>query len=193
MPAGMDRNLWDEFYGLHGRREAWRGYRAMLLNSPEEARLAARPLTQFVARNFVDAQALAVRRIADPGLDPRVVSFGRILSEVGERPDVLGDEFAAEARADLAALGSAAEDVTTFASKYVAHLDHDQATVPPVNLEDVDAVVDSIGKLWERWHVRVTGSLALSRPAGVPRWWEVLTLQPTRDPWARVEPTSGVL
>ncbi len=156
----------------------------MLNESPEKARYSARWLTQVVLRNHIEVQALAIRRLADPGTDSRVVSLGRILREIGERSNVLGDQLAREAREDLAALGESAEAVKTFADKYVAHLDHDHGTaVPEVTMKDMDETIDFIGKLWERWYVRVTGTVAPNEPPLAAEWWNVLRLQRILQPW----------
>jgi hypothetical protein len=188
MPQDWKRNLWDEFYALYHRRETWRGYVTMLNASPEKARSTARWLTQVVSRNHVEAQVMAIRRIADPGMnDRRIVSLGRILREIGERPAVLGTEYAIEATTDLTELGEAVRTVTTFATKFVAHLDHDRGTsVPEPNSIEVDKAVDLIGRLWERWYVRVTGKAAAAKAplAGGP-WWDVLRFERLLQPWER--------
>jgi hypothetical protein len=190
MPEGWHRNLWDEFYALQHRRDTWRGYREMLLASPEDAQHTARWLTQVVTRNHVETQAMAIRRIADPGRDPRVVSLGRILREIAMYGRVLGDEFAREADDDLVALTSAATSAKLFADKLVAHLDHDHASaVPPLALGDLDSAIDYIGRLWQRWYTRVTGK-GVSTELPPPGWPSFLRLQRVPGPSEGAQPNA---
>ncbi len=187
MPENWNRNLWYEFYGLLHRREIFDGYRQMLEASSQEAQSAARWLTQVFVRNYVETQAMAIRRLANSGKDTRVISLGRILREISEQPEVLGSQIADEAKRDFEAIQASADNVTTFANKVVAHLDRDHATaVPALTIGDIHDVVNFIGQLWERWYVRVTGNSASAEPpAAGGTWWEVLKLERIEQPWER--------
>jgi hypothetical protein len=60
---------------------------------PDDVPRTARWLTQVVTRNHVEALAMAIRRIPDPGKDPRAMSLGRLLREMAMYRRVLGDEL----------------------------------------------------------------------------------------------------
>lgn len=138
-------------------------------------------------RDHIEVQALAIRRFADPGRHSRVVSFGRILSEVAERADILGEDAARDAKADLAELTKAVDLVTTFANKEVAHLDRDYATALPdfKPLAEIDAAIEFIGRLWGQWYMRITGVTAPNDAPLAADWWRVLRLDRIEQPWER--------
>jgi hypothetical protein len=109
IPAGWDRNLWDEFYALLHRRAMWRGYRQMLQGSSEGAQETARFLTQWVLRNHIETQTVAIRRIANRIRDRRPVSFVRILDEIAAQPQILNIDARRERRPRLTRMPSMAE------------------------------------------------------------------------------------
>jgi hypothetical protein len=185
MPEGWHRNVWDEFYAVQHRRDTWRGYREMLLASPEDAQATARWLTQRCHPE--------TRRSAGYGHPPhrrsrqrsRVISLGRILREVPMYGRVLGDEVAREAGDDLVALTSAATSAKLFADKLVAHLDRDHASaVAPLALGDLDSAIDFIARLWQRWYTRVTGK-GVSTELTPQGWPGFLRLQRVPGPRER--------
>jgi hypothetical protein len=181
IPEGWDRNLWDEFYALLHRRAMWRGYRVMIESSSKEALESARFLSQWVLRNHIETQALAVRRIANRTNDPRSVSLVRILDEIAAEPQIIGVD-GNEAKPDADALHSGAEKVSVFANKVVAHLDREHAAASrDVSLARMDEVVDQIGSMWEKWYVRVTGAYAPAIEPGMMGWETILRLK-RRDP-----------
>jgi hypothetical protein len=181
MSEDWDRNLWDEFYGLFFRRAMWRNFREMFESSPEDVRAAAALARQWVLRNHIETQAMAIRRIANRTSDLRPISLVRLLDEIGEHPNVIGANATA-AREDADRIDTAAEKVSTFANKVVAHLDADHAAASrDVSLEAMDQVVDVIGHVWERWYRAVTGAVAPAmEPAGVD--WSYVVRLHLRDP-----------
>jgi AbiU2 len=182
IPEGWRKNLWDEFYAMLHRRETWRGYREMLLASPEDVQYTARWLTQIVVRNHLEVQALAIRRFADAGPDGRVVSFGKILAEIAAAPSIFSHEAADEARADLEELHSISEAIKAFADKEVAHLDrdHDDA-IADLKIGDFDEALQPIGELWVKWYLPITGTVAPNEPPLASPWWKVLRLTKTDE------------
>jgi hypothetical protein len=182
IPEGWDRNLWDEFYALFHRRAMWRDYRDVEDASPDEAREAARFLTRWVLRNHIETQAMAIRRIANRTADSRPISLVKLLDEIAATPQILGID-PSEARGDADALHESAKRVSAFANKVVAHFDRDYAAASrDTSLKDMDDVVDLVGRMWEKWYVKVTdkGASAME-PVGMPAWSNVLRLR-RRDP-----------
>jgi AbiU2 len=156
-PEGWDSNLWDEFYGLLHRRDMWNGYRDALEASPKDAREPARYLTQWVLRNHIETQALAIRRIADRSTHHDTIALGRLLDEIAGAAHILGVQ-ATDATADAKELEEIATRVRTFANKVVAHLDADHAAASRgVNFADLDASIVVAARVWERWFLAVTG------------------------------------
>jgi len=156
-PEGRDRNLWDEFYGLLHRRDMWSGYRDALEASPKDARESARYLTQWVLRNHIETQALAIRRIADRSTHHNTIALGRLLDEIANAADILGVQ-ATDATSDANELEEVAAHVRTFANKVIAHLDADHAAASRrVNFADLDAAIDVAARVWEKWFLAVTG------------------------------------
>jgi hypothetical protein len=175
-PEGWDRNLWDEFYGLQQRRQRWNGYRAVLEASPEDAQRPAAYLTQWVLRNHIETQAIAIRRIADRSTRWDTIALGRLLDEIADAPHVLGVQ-GADATADANLLEETAADVTTFADKVVAHLDTDHAAASRgVDLDDLNNAVDATLPIWDRWFHAITGEGALAELPDDIGWWNVLRL-----------------
>ena len=175
-PEGWDRNLWDEFYGLQQRRHRWNGYRAVLEASPEDAQRPARYLTQWVLRNHIETQAIAIRRIADRSKRRDTIALGRLLDEIADAPHVLGVQ-GADATRDADLLEETAANVTTFANKVVAHLDADHAAASRgVNLDDLDNAVNATLPIWEKWFSAITREgVAAELPDDIG-WWNVLRL-----------------
>jgi AbiU2 len=156
-PEGWDKNLWDEFFGLLRRRDMWSGYRDALDASPKDARESARYLTQWVLRNHIETQALAIRRIADRSTHHDTIALGRLLDEIADAAHILGVQ-ATDATSDANELEEVAAHVRTFANKVVAHLDADHAAASRgVNFSDLDAAIDVAARVWERWFLAVTG------------------------------------
>jgi HEPN superfamily AbiU2-like protein len=178
------RNLWDEFYALGLRRDVWRGYRDIVAASTEEARSAARWLTGVVTRNHVEAQVMALRRLADEGHHPDIVSFARLLTEVADHPEILGADIAAEARRDLEEMRARVDPVKRFADKQVAHFDQNHGTaVPATTFAELDDVIDFIGELWVRWYVRVTGISTTAKATPQFDWSDRLRLEVIDPSW----------
>jgi hypothetical protein len=180
-PEGWDRNLWDEFYGLQQRRQMWNGYRALLDASPEEAQEPARYLTQWVLRNHVETQAIAIRRLADRSKRWDTIALGRLLDEIADAPQVLGardvDVRGADATADANLLEETATNVTIFANKVVAHLDADHAAASRgVRIGDLDEAVDVTIPIWKRWFQAITGEGVWAALPDDIGWWNVLRL-----------------
>jgi hypothetical protein len=175
-PEGWDRNLWDEFYGLQQRRQRWNGYRAVLEASPEDAQRPARYLTQWVLRNHIETQAIAIRRIADRSTRRDTIALGRLLDEIADAPHVLGVQ-GRDATADADLLAETAANVTTFANKVVAHLDADHAAASRgLKLDDLDEAVDATLPIWEKWFQAITREgVAAELPDDIG-WWNVLRL-----------------
>jgi hypothetical protein len=119
-------------------------------------------------RNHIETQAMAIRRIANRTSDLRPISLVRLLDETAEHPNVIGANANA-AREDADKIHMAAEKVTTFANKVVAHLDTDHAAASrDVSLAAMDLAVDAIGEVWERWYRAVTGVVAFAmEPIGL--------------------------
>ena len=157
--AEGDWNLWDEFYALLHRREMWKGYVEAREASPEEARHSARWLSQWIARNHIETQAVAIRRISDRSKRHKdTIALGRLLDEISEHSEVLGDELSSRAKEDADQLANVARKVSTFATKVVAHLDSDHAAASKdVDLADFDNAIDFTTELWERWYIAITG------------------------------------
>jgi AbiU2 len=175
-PEGWDRNLWDEFYGLQQRRHRWNGYRAVLETSPEDAQKPAAYLTQWVLRNHIETQAIAIRRIADRSTRSDTIALGRLLDEIAGAPQVLGVQ-GTDATADADLLEETAANVTTFANKVVAHLDADHAAASrSVNIGDLDGAVDVTLPIWQRWFQAITGEGVGAELPDDIGWWNVLRL-----------------
>jgi hypothetical protein len=135
----------------------WNGFHEMYEASSEEARGSADFLSQWVLRNHVETQAVAIRRIADRSSNPKTIALGRLLDEIATHPHILGVS-AAEATADADRLESAARKARRFANKVVAHLDHEHAAASrDVSLSDLNNAVDLAAELWRRWYLAVTG------------------------------------
>jgi hypothetical protein len=176
-PEGWDRNLWDEFYGLQQRRQMWNGYRALLDASPEDAQKPAANLTRWVARNHIETQAIAIRRIADRSKRwDKMISLGRLLDEIADAPYVLQVQ-GADATTDADLLEETAANVTKFADKVVAHLDTDHAAASrDIDLADLDRAVDVTLPIWKKWFHAITGEEVWAElPEDLP-WWNVLRL-----------------
>jgi hypothetical protein len=175
-PRGWDRNLWDEFYGLQQRRQRWNGYRAVLAASPEDAQRPARYLTQWVLRNHIETQAIAIRRIADRSTRRDTIALGRLLDEIADAPHVLG-VHGRDATEDANLLEETATSVTIFANKVVAHLDADHAAASRgVKIGDLDEAVDITIPIWERWFQAITGEGVWAALPDDIGWWNVLRL-----------------
>jgi len=165
-PADWDTNLWDEFFGLLHRRDMWNGYKSALEASPDEAQQSARYLTQWVLRNHIETQAVAIRRIADRSIHRNTIALGRLLDEIARTPHIVGVQ-GADATNDALALETVAANVRTFATKVVAHLDTDHAAASrDVNLADLNGAVDFTAELWEKWYLPITGQGSRRRPPG---------------------------
>lgn len=179
------RNLWEEFYALDLRRAVWRGYIEVVDASTDEARSTARWLTQVVTRNHVEAQVMALRRLADEGRHPDIVSFARLLTEVANHPEALGEDVAAEASRDLEKMRARVDPVKKFADKHVAHFDQNHGdVVPPTTFDDLDEMVHFIGELWVRWYRRVTGISTTAKATPQFDWSDRLRLE-------LIEPSSA--
>jgi hypothetical protein len=161
-PKGWDKNLWGEFYGLQHRRDMGNGYKNALEGSPQEARDTARYLTQWILRNHIETQALAIRRIADRSTRSDSVALGRMLDDIAAHPHIL-DVDPDLATEDADRMQVAAAKVVTFANKVVAHFDEDhEAASRGINMEDLDAAVDLIADIWVRWFGIVSGKGTVS-------------------------------
>ncbi len=183
MPEGWNKNLWGEFYALMHRRRMYREYLAVLEASPSRAAQSARFLTQWIARNHVETQAIAIRRIAHRTADPRTVSLVKLLDEIASNPSVLGPPVSSEAKTDADLLDGAADQVSIFANKTVAHLDRDHAaSAEGLDLEELDDVVDTVGQVWERWYVTITDSFAPAVEPDLPGDWAAVIRLRRRDP-----------
>ena len=81
----------------------------------------------------------------------------------------------AHATADADLLEQTAANVTTFATKVVAHLDADHAAASRgVKLDDLDKAVDVSPPIWEKWFQAITGEgVAAELPDDIG-WWNVL-------------------
>ena len=182
-PESWDKNLWEEFYGLQYRRQMWKGYRAVVDASPEDAQKPAAYLTRWVARNHIETQAIAIRRIADRSKRwDKMISLGRLLDEIAGAPQVLGMQ-GADATADADLLEETAAKVTKFADKVVAHLDADHAAASgDVNLDELDRAVDATIPIWEKWYLVITGNGVVAQLQDDIGWWNVL-----RFHWRHVE------
>jgi hypothetical protein len=97
MPEGWNKNLWGKFYALMHRRRMYREYLAVLAASPNRAAQSAAFLTQWIARDHVETQAIAIRRIAHRTADQRTVSLVKLLDEIASNPSVLSPPVSAEA------------------------------------------------------------------------------------------------
>jgi predicted GNAT family N-acyltransferase len=150
--------LWDEFFALLHRREMWKGYQEALKASPADAQDPARWLTQWVQRNHVETQAIAIRRISDRSTHRDTIALGRLLDEIAAHPEVLGNELSSHALEDADRLQAASRAVTVFATKVVAHFDRDHAVASQdLRFDDFDRAIDVATNLFERWFVAVTG------------------------------------
>jgi hypothetical protein len=156
-PEGWEKNLWGEFFALLHRRNMWKGFEQAHDASPEDAKRPGRWLRQWVLRNHVETQAVAIRRIADRSTHPNTVSLGRLLDEIGAHPEVLGSAVSADAKQDVEALAEEARKVRTFATKVVAHLDSDHAAASQdATFGDFDRAIEFISGLWAKWYQTIT-------------------------------------
>lgn len=187
--------------GVLLRRAIWDGLRQIW----EIRDLPPSPIFDFIAGNYADAQAVAVRRLVESGAQSR--SLRRVLSKLAHDPDLLSRErlvgayawgsqhlghawFDAIAgpdadrvpheviAADLLALERACEPVSRYVNKTVAHLDrHGPELVPTFG--ELDLALDAIGEVFGRWYTALTGkSLSALVPTPQYDWAE-----PLRVPW----------
>lgn len=164
-PEDWERNLWGEFFALLRRREVWRGYNDLIVSDLDEAtRRAAKWLHNWLVRNYVEAQASAIRRFASASRGQgKPVSFGLLLSDIAANPSALprGDE----AHIDLRELGDTVDSVRVFVNKQVAHLDEDHGNIAePMTFGDLDVAIDGITVLYSKWFLIVTGGVVHSEP-----------------------------
>ena len=155
-PAGWERNLWGEFFALHHRRNRWHGFQRAHDASPNDAKQLARWLRQWVLRNHIETQAVAIRRLADRSSHRDTVALGRLLDEITAHPtELLESGVALEATRDADDLQEEAQRVTTFATKVVAHLDSDHASASQeTHFDDFDRALDVASHLWQTWFPR---------------------------------------
>jgi hypothetical protein len=86
------------------------------------------------------------------------VSFGKLLDEIAETPDLLRgspEVIHRTASEDAALLESESAPVVTFANKFVAHLDQDHSSAGKTPISEFRRLIEIVGKVWHRWYVRV--------------------------------------
>jgi hypothetical protein len=65
----------------------------------------------------------------------------------------------------------------------VAHLDRGHAAgAEGLDLEELDDVVDTLGQVWERWYVTITGSFAPAEEPFLSGDWAAVIRLRRRDP-----------
>jgi AbiU2 len=160
----------------------------------------------YLGETYATSQLIAVRRQADTS--SRVCTLGRLLTEIADDPERISREFyvglwdadgpgggsafdstfagevgshidPALVRRDLGALSETAERVTGYVDEYVAHKDaRAKAGVPA--FEDLNAAIDSIGKLYDKYNNALTGGSSHGSliPILDPGWKAVF-----RQPW----------
>ena len=192
-PDDWHRNLWDEFYALLHRREMWRRYQRLVRDAPEEAHQSVGFFHQWVMRNYLETQTIAIRRFTYTGRDAQPASLGRILVEVRDNPSVLG-AVADGASEDILKLDAATAMIRTFVNTQVAHLDTDHgARFEDFSFADMDEVVDVIGEVWVRWYPSITGKGASAEPAAPLLWENAFTVSWTTREDLRARAQRGDL
>jgi hypothetical protein len=180
-PERWNYNLFREMIELLHRRDSWRGFVEMVQASPDNAQAPASAFVRWVARSYIETQAIAIRRIARRTNDPRPVSLVRVLDEIAHNPVVLSGiearQIGEDAQSDADQIHDAAERVATFASQQVAHFDREQSPEnEDLTFADLHEVVNRIAAAWERWYLRITGKGILMDVTNV-EWWKVLRLR----------------
>jgi hypothetical protein len=163
-------------------------------------------------RNYVVAQAVAVRRQSDR--HPQTQSLARIMVEIAETPEVLSrdrfvglypwgmqhlgemlfDRWAGEGgcvvdasgvTANLQSLVSATAPVCDYVDKYVAHLDRARGRIALPTHDDLDIGVDATIATYRRYQLLLTGRDPSSVVPTIQYDW----LAPLRMPW--LDPDSS--
>ncbi|HXC77097.1 MAG TPA: hypothetical protein VNU19_08590, partial [Candidatus Acidoferrum sp.] len=182
-------------------RAVWRAVNGMIAVHP------AMPPSHFFAvqaQNYATTQAVAVRRQAD--VSGQVITLGGLLADIAGKPEHLtreryvsmypwgmqhlGDrDFDAFTHAggahvdptlvasDQRRLSDQSQSIRTYVNRRLAHFDKKPPPVP--NFDDLDAAIDTLGSLFHKYNLLLTGAdRAFMEPIPQYDW-----LAPFRIPW----------
>jgi hypothetical protein len=85
---GWFKTLTNDVYALHYHRLIWRRMAGALDANPGIPRTR---LVDYFAKTYAESQSVAVRRLTDH--DRRVVSFARLLRDLGQHPDAITKQW----------------------------------------------------------------------------------------------------
>jgi hypothetical protein len=174
-----DEHIRPDVYSMHLHRHVFREI-GVITRARE---LPPSYFFDYLGETYATAQMMAVRRQAD--LHPQGASLGKLLSEIADDPTRIGRKFYIEAwgdddsrpasaafdsfagkggehidpvmvRRDLASLSSTSESVSRYVNEYVAHRDARPTAAVPT-FEDLNATIDSIGRLYDKYNNVLTG------------------------------------
>jgi len=184
----------DQVVGMFHNRQIWREMRAAL-----EAK-DGRVFLITTQAWYVDGQAIAVRRIADPKAGHREISLGRLLADISKNCGVMSrsrfvglhsdgipqeiaiktyDELFGDGGTDMsmdkleqtiARLEEASRSIREFADRFVAHTDNRGMEALPT-FDDLDRAIDEIGRVLQDVTLLLeAASLATVEPAIQVDW-----------------------
>lgn len=163
------------------------------------------------ARNYSEAQAVAVRRQSDT--DSRTASLAHVMNAIKTKPAILSRESyvshlegellevghcdfnswacadgshiePAMVESDLASLLKATAGIKTYVDKFIAHNDRDRNGVTVPTFSELDKAIDVLFDLFLKYYLIVTAT-ALASVEPVPQYD---LLGPYRIPW--IDPTG---
>lgn len=198
----LDESIKPHVYTIHLHRHIYQE----MATITEAAELPASYYFDFGSQTYATSQAVAILRLAD--CDPRVISLGRLITEIAEDPRRftrelyvglydpsirhLGEQAFSAAfagttgdhldpaipRADIETLRQGADRVNRYVDQYVAHLDKKPKTQVPT-FEDLHKAVDVLGELFRKYNDLLTASDYLSLVPEIPYDWKSIF----RVPW----------
>jgi hypothetical protein len=201
----------NEILSMHAHQDMYREVGKIV---SDHGSLPASHFFDYLAAWYGTTQAAAVRRQAD--IDPRVVSLARLLKEIAgdagrltrewflahyaaldERHGVQGwnERFGGDigehldpkiVEDDLSSLRAAADRVSSYVDKHVAHADQ-KPLKDPITFEDLNDAIDGISEYFRKYTLLLTQS-SWATLVPVPQYdWKAIF----REPWIKPEGNSG--